>query len=220
MPDDELRDELVTLLVAGHETTATALAWSFRHLLERRDLEARLDAEIGGAWARGPEAIAKLPLLDAVARETLRLRPVIPIVARVLKEPMRLGDLDLPAGCAVAPAIYVAQREPDVFPNPSAFDPDRFLRASAKPSAAQWFPFGGGVRRCIGMAFALYEMKLVLATAIRRARLRLAPGATGRMERRSITFAPKAGLPVVAVAKAPRGERVSQPAREPRAVAE
>jgi cytochrome P450 len=217
MPDDELRDELVTLLVAGHETTATALAWAFRHLLERRDLEARLFEEVDGAFARGPEALAKLPLLDAVCRETLRLRPVIPIVARVLKQPMTLGGMELPEGTAVAPAIYVTQRDPEIFPNPNAFDPDRFLRASAKPAATQWFPFGGGVRRCIGMAFALYEMKLVLADVVRRARLRLAPTATAGMERRSITFAPRKGLPVVAIEKAPHGERLD--ARDERGAA-
>lgn len=211
MPDDELRDELVTLLVAGHETTATALAWAFRHLLERRDLEARLADEVDGAFERGPEALAKLPLLDAITREALRLRPVIPIVARVLKQPMQLGGLELPAGTAIAPVIYVTQRDPEIFPNPHAFDPDRFLRASAKPAATQWFPFGGGVRRCIGMAFALYEMKLVLADVVRRARLRLAPTATAGMERRSITFAPRRGLPVIAIAKAPNGARLSEP---------
>jgi cytochrome P450 len=209
MPDAELRDELVTLLVAGHETTATALTWAFRHLLERRDLEGRLLAELEPAFALGPDALAKLPLLDAVTRETLRLRPVIPIVARLLKQPMRLGDLDLPAGVAIAPAIYVTQRDPEIFDNPNAFDPDRFLRASSKPAASQWFPFGGGVRRCVGMAFALYEMKLVLATVVRRARLRLSPNAVAGMERRSITFAPRNGLPVLAVAKAPRGESVA-----------
>ncbi len=217
MPDAELRDELVTLLVAGHETTATALTWAFRHLLERRDLEGRMLAELEPAFARGPDALAKLPLLDAVTRETLRLRPVIPIVARLLKEPMRLGELDLPAGVAIAPAIYVTQRDPELFENPSAFDPDRFLRTSSRPAASEWFPFGGGVRRCVGMAFALYEMKLVLATVVRRARLRLAPGAVAGMERRSITFAPRDGLPVLAVAKAPRGESVADEAPERRA---
>jgi len=205
MTDEELRDELITLLVAGHETTATALAWSFRWLLERRDVRTRLVAELESARegaSASPEALNKLPYLDAVVKETLRLQPVIPLVGRVLKEPTRVMGYDLPVGTVVAPSIYLSHMRPNVFPNPHAFVPERFL--DFKPAAHEWFPFGGGTRRCIGMAFALYEMKMVLASTLARVSLRLAPDAHTRVVRRSITLTPPDGLPVIVSGKDPR----------------
>jgi len=205
MSDEELHDELGTLLVAGHETTATALAWTFRWLLEKPDIAARLRAEMAVAEKDGPltpERIAKLELLDAVVREALRLQPVIPLVGRVLQRPARVGGYDLPAGTSVLCSIYLAQRRPDAYPRPREFFPDRFLGKKLSPN--EFFPFGGGVRRCIGMAFALYEMKMVVARVLSRATLSLANEAPVRVVRRSITLTPSEGLRVRLDARLPR----------------
>jgi cytochrome P450 len=205
MSDQELRDELLTLLVAGHETTATALAWGFQRLLEHPRILLRLTGEIAAAAPAGvllPERLAKLEFLDATVREILRLQPVVPMVGRVLQQPTRIAGYDLPAGTVVAPSIYLAQRRAQVFPEPARFDPERFLRA--KPTPYEWFPFGGGIRRCIGMAFALYEMKMVLAAVLSRTSLRLAPGPSARIVRRAITLAPSGGVRVIVDAKRPR----------------
>jgi cytochrome P450 len=198
MSDVELRDELVTLLVAGHETTATALTWAMRWLLDasgRGSLDA-LRAEIRALGdAATPARIASCELLDAVAREALRLVPVIPLVGRVLAAPRRIGGWDLPRGTIVTCSIYLAHRRPEAYPDPERFDPGRFL--GKKASAHEFFPFGGGVRRCIGVAFALYEMKMVLARLVARTELALAPGKAVGMVRRSITITPSEGLRVV-----------------------
>jgi cytochrome P450 len=200
MTDAELRDELITLLVAGHETTATALAWTFRFLLESRGALDELHAEITASEAAGrPDRIGKLELLDATIKESLRLQPVIPMVGRVTKKAIRIKEWEIPAGNHIAPNIYLVHRSPEVYPNPRVFDPHRFV--SRKPSASEWFPFGGGNRRCIGMAFALYEMKMVVATVLSRAVLRLAPGAAVSVTRRAITLTPTDGLRVVVVDK-------------------
>jgi cytochrome P450 len=193
MTDLELRDQLITLLVAGHETTATGLSWAFRYLLEQRDTEARLRDEV--ANVRDPEAIAALPYLDAVVREALRVRPVIPMVGRRLQKALRVGNWELPRGVFVAPSIWLAHHREQVFASPMKFMPERFL--GKKPGAYEWFPFGGGIRRCIGMAFALYEMKMSLATIVQRTSLSLAPSASIDVVRRSITLAPADGLRVV-----------------------
>ncbi len=200
MDDQELRDELVTLLVAGHETTATALSWALRWILDTPTLLPRLREELGGAGS-DPESIAKLPLLDAVVRETLRLQPVVPLVGRVVSEPTRIGGFDLPADTAVSCSIYLAQRRPGVYPEPDRFRPERFLGKRFSPS--ELFPFGGGVRRCIGMAFALYEMKMVLARVLTRTELVLEEPLSVRPVRRSITLAPSRGLPVRMLAREP-----------------
>src|SRR6185295_1776065 len=121
-------------------------------------------------------------------------------------KPIRIGGYDLKVGSAVLPSIYLAQRRPEAYPNPTRFDPDRFL--SGKLSPYEWFPFGGGIRRCVGMAFALYEMKMVLAAIVRRTRLALKPGTRVRPVRRSVTLSPSDGLPVVAVQRL--GRRVTR----------
>lgn len=193
MTDDELRDELVTLLVAGHETTATSLAWALRWILARPAVEARLLRELAPI-ADQPEKVNKLEYLDAVVRETLRLQPVVPIVGRVLARDVRVGKYDLPAGSAVVASIYLAHRRAQAFPEPYEFRPERFLER--KPSPNEWYPFGGGNRRCIGMAFALYEMKMVLARILTRATLRLDPRETIRVVRRAITLTPSGGVKV------------------------
>jgi cytochrome P450 len=198
MSDIELRDELMTLLAAGHETTATSLAWTFERVLSKRRVYDRLrdelDATIGGAPVT-EDSVRELGYLDAVIKEVLRLRPIIPMVVRKIQVPMMVHGYELPAGTVVAPNIFLTQRRPDLFPDPDEFRPERFL--GVKPDPYTWFPFGGGIRRCLGMAFALYEMKIVIASILSRLDLCLAPGSTGRLARRSITFAPSDGSRVI-----------------------
>ena len=195
MTDSEIRDELVTALVAGHETTATALCWAFERLLADRPVLERLVSEIRGAGEdASPEAIARLPYLDATVKEVLRLRPVIPIVGRVLKRPETIGGYDLAPGAHVGACIYLAHLNPDVYDDPEAFRPERFLQAQPDPAA--WLPFGGGLRRCLGAAFAVYEMKIALATILSSVELELAQPAPIRVVRRAITFSPERGVRV------------------------
>ncbi len=200
--DRELRDEMFTLLMAGHETTATSLAWVFHALLQRPDVLERVHAELDAVVGDGPlapEHVSRLLYLDAVVKETARLTPVAPFTSRLLTRPARIGGHDLPAGVAVAPCIYLTHRRPDVWPDPLRFDPDRFVEG--RPAPYTFFPFGGGVRRCIGAAFASYEMKVVLATVLRRLALRIAPGYRLRVVRRAVTDAPSEGMPVVVTAR-------------------
>ena len=203
MSDSELRDEMITLLVAGHETTATSLAWMFHRILQRPDVLDKLRTELRRVVGSGPVAphhVAELEYLDATIKETQRLNPIVPVVGRRLQAPTRLGGHDLPAGVTAAPCIYLTHRRPDLWPDPERFDPDRFLGKRTSPY--QFFPFGGGVRYCLGAAFATYEMKVVLAQVLSRVVLRPAPGHTVHVVRRSITFAPSAGMPVVLESRA------------------
>ncbi len=178
LTDAELRDELVTLLVAGHETTASALAWAFERLMRHPEALARAAAE--------PE------YADAVVTETLRLRPVLALVVRRLREPMTLAGVDLPAGAEVAPAAYLIHRRPDLYPDPDAFRPERWLDGT-KPGTYTWLPFGGGVRRCLGASFALVEMQTVLRAVLASTRLRPVDAASERTRRRAITLTPARG---------------------------
>ncbi|MDA0162735.1 cytochrome P450 [Solirubrobacter ginsenosidimutans] len=175
MDDATMRDELLTLLMAGHETTATALAWALERL-----------ARHPTAWERlktGDE-----DYLDAVVKETLRLRPVVPAVLRLLKAPVTIAGHDLPAGVAVQPNILLMHTREDVYPDPFAFKPERFLDSPA--GTYTWIPFGGGVRRCLGASFALFEMKAVLR-ALADAVETLEPiGSSERPQRRAVTLVP------------------------------
>jgi cytochrome P450 len=184
MDDATLRDELITLLVAGHETTATALAWALERLARHPD-----------AWERlrsGDE-----DYLDAVVKETLRMRPVVPIVLRLLKAPMEIAGYQLPAGVAVAPNILLMHMREDVYPEPRAFRPERFLETPA--GTYTWIPFGGGVRRCLGASFAIFEMKAVLrAIAAGIDRLEPDRSASERVTRRAVTLVPARGARVIA----------------------
>jgi cytochrome P450 family 135 len=187
MSDEELRDELMTLLVAGHETTASSLAWAIERLVRHPQALARLreEAEAGGS-----------EYADAVCKETLRLRPILSLVVRKLKEPMEIGGRLLPAGVTVAPCIYLVHRRADVYPDPLAFRPERFLEEPA--GTYTWFPFGGGVRRCLGASFALFEMRIVLQELVTRLDLRAADPRPERFVRRAITNAPQRGGEVIA----------------------
>src|SRR5215471_7004332 len=157
MPDRELRDQLITLLLAGHETTATALAWAFDLLLRHPAALARLVEEVDDGTSD--------EYLRAVVSEALRLRPVVPLAGRRLGKDLDAGGLHLEAGTDVTPAIWLTHRRPDVYPEPYAFKPERFLDNA--PSTYAWIPFGGGVRRCLGAAFAEMEMRVVLTTILR-----------------------------------------------------
>jgi len=187
MTDVELRDELVTLLAAGHETTATALAWAFDLLLHDPSTLARLQAEIGGGESD--------EYLAAVIEETPRVRPVIPGVIRKLKAPFELDGYELPEGMRVAPNIYLTHRRSDVYPEPEAFRPERFLEQPT--DTYSWIPFGGGIRRCLGASFAIFEMKVAITTVLKQVELRAALPEPDRIRRRAITFAPEKGTMVI-----------------------
>ena len=202
--DAELRDEMMTLLVAGHETTTTAMAWTLSLVLQRPDVRSEIARERHEVCGNDPldaQAVGKMKYLDAVMREALRLKPVLPMVGRVLQREMRIGGIDLPPGVMAVPSIYLTHHNPDVWPDPERFEPRRFLERKVTPY--EFFPFGGGVRRCIGMAFALFEMRIVLAQVLDRVDLSLAPGYKPKLVRRAITFAPSRGLPVLARAVRP-----------------
>ncbi len=193
MTDDELRDELVTLLLAGHETTATSVAWAIERLVRHPDKLARLQAEIDA----GPDAGEEY--MTAVVNETLRVRPVVPIVARMLTSELDVGGRTLPAGTRVTPSIYLTNRNARVYDEPDRFVPERFLQGA--PDTFAWIPFGGGIRRCIGASFAQLEMKLMLRTIL--AELEPSVPRAGRIRRgewsrrRAITLVPARGARVV-----------------------
>ncbi len=186
MSDAEIHDELLTLLVAGHETTATALAWAVERLIRHPDKLARLREEVEA----GEEAY-----LTATIQETLRLRPVIVIVIRRLTEAIQLGGYDLPAGMNVVPSIHLVHRDPTIYPEPDRFQPERFLETP--PGTYTWIPFGGGVRRCIGAAFAQQEMAIVLRELVARRTIRPTDPAAERPFRRAITETPRHNAEVV-----------------------
>jgi len=190
MSDEELRDQLITLLLAGHETTATALAWTFDLLLRNPPALAELRAELE---SDGDE------YLRAVIAEALRLRPVVPLAGRRLQSELRVNGHLLPVGTDVTPAIWLAHTNPDVYPGPLEFRPERFLDGAPEPYA--WIPFGGGVRRCLGAAFAEFEMRIVLREVLLMCDLELASSRPERIARRNITFSPKRGTRVKVTAR-------------------
>jgi cytochrome P450 len=192
LSDQELRDELITLLLAGHETTATALSWACERLVRTPGSLDRLADEA----AAGESAYA-----DAVCTETLRLRQPIPLVARRVMEPYELMGHEIPVGTVIAPCIYLVHRRPDVYPDPYAFRPERFL--DHPPETYTWLPFGGGVRRCIGARFAQFEMRVVLQAVVERLRLEADQPARELVRRRAIVLAPGRGGRVVTTARRP-----------------
>jgi cytochrome P450 len=186
MSDAEIHDELLTLLVAGHETTATALSWAVERLIRHPDKLARLREEVEA----GEEAY-----LTATIQETLRLRPVIVIVIRRLTEAIELGGYELPAGMNVVPSIHLVHRDPTIYPEPDLFRPERFLETP--PGTYTWIPSGGGVRRCLGAAFAQQEMAIVLRELVARRTIRPTDPAAERPFRRAITETPRRNAEVV-----------------------
>jgi len=195
MSDSEVRDELLTMLVAGHETTATALAWAFERLLRNPEVLAKLRASI----AEGDDAY-----LDAVAKETLRNRPVLNFAMRRLAQPFALNGWELPAGVQIGCSIRLVHNRPDLYPDPQAFRPERFIDGGA--DTYSWIPFGGGVRRCLGAAFATYEMKVVLRRILERCELRADNPRPEARKRRAVTFVPAKGATAVLTARRPASE--------------
>jgi cytochrome P450 len=195
LSDEELRDEMMVLLIGGHETTATTLSWSVALCLEHPDVLATVREEYDRVFADGfdPSRISELKYAEAVAKEALRLYPVAPAVARRLKQPLTIAGHSLPEGVLVSPSIYHIQRDPNVWPDPLRFDPARFIDKRPRPS--EWLPFGGGVRTCLGMAFALFEMRIVLSTVLRRTNLRML-GEIPRLSQRGILLGPASPIRV------------------------
>jgi len=188
MDDAEIRDQLMTLLLAGHETTATGLAWTFDLLVRHPPVLERLVAAVDAddtAYVR------------AVVTEALRLRPVVPLAGRRLSAPLRVDGHELEPGTDVTPAIWLAHTRADRYPEPFAFRPERFLDGA--PSTYAWVPFGGGVRRCVGAAFAEMEMRVALEEILRRRTLRAGSRSAERVARRNVTFSPAGGTRVIAV---------------------
>jgi cytochrome P450 len=185
MSDVELRDQLMTLLVAGHDTTATALSWALERLTRHPGILAKATSAARSEDADGDE------YLDAVARETLRIRPVVFDVGRILKEPTDLAGYRLPAGVMVAPGIGLVHTSAQQYPEPHRFNPDRMLGAT--PSPTTWLPFGGGNRRCLGATFALVEMKVVLREVLRRADLATTTAAAERQRVKHVILVPHRG---------------------------
>jgi cytochrome P450 family 135 len=196
MSDTEIRDELMTLLIAGHETTATSLAWALERL-----------GRNPAAWERLRDEVAagEDEYLDAVIKETLRIRPVLPMVLRKLTQDFELpGGRVMPAGASLAPCIYLMHRRADIYPDPYAFRPERFLERPA--GTYTWIPFGGGIRRCLGASFAQFEMKTVLAAVARLGNIGPGPGGPETIVRRAITLTPSRGgeiVPAPTVSRAP-----------------
>jgi cytochrome P450 len=179
LSDREVRDELLTLIMAGYETTTSALAWSFERLMRSPAVLEQLLKELDDD---GDE------YLDAVVRESLRIRPVVPIVARKLKKEVELGDRRIPAGSVLLVSVYLLHRDPILYEDPEEFRPERFLEGEHEGGV--WIPFGGGVRRCLGASFAQVEMKVVLRTVLGRVRLQAVDPADEPVARRRFTFAP------------------------------
>jgi cytochrome P450 len=207
MSEQEIRDELMTALVAGHETTASQLAWAFERLAREPAVTRRLSEEI--AAGDGEE------YLMATIHEVMRLRPVLPNPEpRLTKQPIEIGGFRYPAGVSLLASVYLIHHDPAIYPEPYAFRPERFLGRT--PGTYTWIPFGGGRRRCLGASFAMQEMKIVLAAVLSRFELAPAGGASERTGRRSITYSPAAGATVVL---APRARRAGPPAPPPAALA-
>jgi cytochrome P450 len=185
MTDDELRDQLITLLVAGHDTTATGLSWALERLTRH---PAILQKAVRAAEARDA---AGDEFLDAVAKETLRIRPVVFDVGRVLKEPVELAGYRLPAGVMVAPGIGLVHSSAKQYPQPDRFDPDRMVGATLGPTT--WLPFGGGNRRCLGATFAMVEMRVVLREVLRRVELCTTTAAGERQKVKHVILIPHRG---------------------------
>jgi cytochrome P450 len=203
MTDRELRDQLMTLLVAGHDTTATALSWALERLTRHPAVLAKAvqaaEAEDGDEY------------LDAVVKETLRIRPVVFDVGRVLTEPVELAGYHLPAGVMVVPGIGLVHGDSDVYPHADRFDPDRMLGATLTPTT--WFPFGGGNRRCLGATFAMVEMRVILREILRRVALETTTAGGERQKVKHVIMVPHRGARICV-----QGMRLNpgQPSQAPR----
>jgi cytochrome P450 len=190
MSDGELRDELLTLVLAGHETTANTLAWAFERLLRTPHAYARLREE-----ARGTERDGDGAYVEATIHEAMRARPVIPLIGRRVQAPWQLGEWCIPAGTSTLISILLVHHRPDVYPDPYAFRPERFI--GVKPGTYTWIPFGGGIRRCLGATLALAEARAVLRAVVRRTDMAAANPASEHVRHRNVTMIPAEGARVV-----------------------
>jgi cytochrome P450 len=199
MRELEIRDELMTLLVAGHETTASELAWAFVRLARSPEVVGKLVDEIDGDNGDA--------YMTATVYETLRHRPVLPNAApRLVKQPVKIGDWEYPEGVCLAANSYLLHHDPDIYPDPYAFRPERFLDES--PGTYTWIPFGGGRRRCLGASFALVEMKIVLRAVLAGNELSATEPEHERSRRRAITLSPRRGATTVLRARTRVREQV------------
>ncbi len=192
--DPEIRDAVLTVIIAGHDTTAIALAWAFEQIAARPDVASRIREEVDSVIDGGElreEHLDRLPYLDAVVRECLRIRTVLPFVVRLVKEPFTANGIEYAVGTLLCPCMHLVHRREDLFPEPQVFRPERFIER--RYAAHEYFPFGGGGRTCLGMAFALFEMKVVLASVISRAAFVRPEGVRSVPVRRGIALAPQDG---------------------------
>jgi cytochrome P450 family 110 len=202
LTDREIRDELVVMLMAGHETTGTALAWTFERILSLPEVERHLRDELDTVTGGRPlvaEHLLRLEYLDAVVKETLRSRPIMPAGgARLVRRSIAIGGRTIEPPAILINAMYLLHRRPELYAEPEAFKPERFVgKRTIDPY--EFTPFGGGMRRCLGLSFALFEMKAVVATVMSRVRLRI-ENPNAAVERRGFFLAPAKGPRVVRVA--------------------
>ncbi len=210
MTDVELRDELMTLLIAGHETTATSLAWAFYWIHHLPQVKEQLLQELDAVGDNSdPNAILRLPYLNAVYQETLRLYPVAMLALnRVVKSPLQIGGYQFEPGTLLIPCIYLTHHREDLYPEPKQFKPERFLERQFGPH--EFLPFGGGNRTCIGMAFAQFEMKLVLATVLSSWQMELADSEPVKPVRKGALLAPAEGVRMVVKGMRSQNQRILQ----------
>jgi cytochrome P450 len=193
LTDRELRDELMTLVLAGHETTANQLAWAWERLVRTPSAHDRLLSAVRADSEDADE------IVEATITEAMRARPVIPVTGRRVKLPWQLGEYGVPADTAVAISILLLHHRPDVYPDPNSFRPERW--DGAKPGTYEWIPFGGGTRRCLGAALAMAEMRIVLRTMAERLDLVADDPADEKPLHRNVTMIPARGGRVVVRAK-------------------
>src|SRR3954466_6309963 len=191
LSDRELRDELLTLVLAGHETTANSLAWTFERLVRTPEPYARLREAVRSGDDEG--------YVDATVYEGMRVRPVIPMVARRVTVPWRLGEYRVPPGTPVAASIVLIHHREDVYPDPFTFRPERFL--GRQPGTYTWIPFGGGIRRCLGASLAMIEQQIVLRTIAERVDLAATDPEPEHARQRNVTMIPEHGARVVVTAR-------------------
>ncbi|MDY6802717.1 MAG: cytochrome P450 [Cyanobacteriota bacterium] len=207
LSDRQLRDQLITLLLLGHETTASALAWAFYWVHRHPQVLAKLKEELASN-SDDPLTVAQLPYLEAVCKEALRVHPIALISQpRVVKESLELEAYQFEPGTVLVPCIYLAHRRPETYPNPLEFKPERFLEGKFSPY--EYLPFGGGSRSCIGMALSMFEMKLVLATVISKYELELVDNGEVKPVRRGITFVPSSNFKLKVIDKRGVGQAIA-----------
>ena len=196
---EHIYSELMTFLFAGHETTALSLTWAIYHLHKNRESLSCLKQELDSLSDDSPASLTSAPYLKATIQETLRIHPIVTETLRKLKEPLQLGEYLLPIGMAVAPATVLAHHNPSTYTEPELFRPERFIERTYSPF--EYMPFGGGHRRCIGAAFASYEMAIVLGTLLKRFELELIDSEPVVPKRRNVTIGPSTGVPIRVISK-------------------